>query len=341
MIRLFSTFASGLTPVIAEFLQKDISLRLVNQWDGFIEYCAESSQLDKIKHLQYLQNTFVIIDSVRGDINLMLNSLSQQNNKLKNFSFDRQLMPNKKRTFRVVVSEENKLIGINNNTMLQIEKNISNITRLTVDRKNPGCQFWVLHRSEGHTFFAIRITELKSDDKGRARGELRPQLAYVLSRMSEPTENELFIDPFCGSGSIPLARAKMTKKGLIIASDNDGQLISMLKEKVKKLDLKKKFVVRQSDALELHNYYHACIHKVVSDPPWGCFEEISDIFDFYDALFNELLEVLLPNGIMILLIGTEVFPEVLEKYKESCSLLGKYDILVSGKKASIYKIKKL
>lgn len=115
----------------------------------------------------------------------------------------------------------------------------------------------------------------------------------------------------------------------------------MLKEKVKKLDLKKKVVVRQSNALELHNYYHACIHKIVSDPPWGCFEEISDIVGFYNALFKELIDVLVPNGIMVLLIGTDVFSRVLEKQKDACSLIGKYDILVSGKKASIYKIKKL
>ena len=337
MVKFFSTFASGLTPVIAQFLQTDINLRFINQWDGFIEYYADISQLDRIRHLPYLQNTFVIIDSHHGDINSMLNALS----KLKGFSFDRQLIPNKKRTFRVVVSEENKLIGINNDTMLHIEKNICNVTGLNVDRKNPGCQFWVLHRSEGYSFFAIRVTELKTEDKDRARGELRPQLAYVLARMSEPKENELFIDPCCGSGSIPFARIKMTKKGLIIACDNDGQLISMLKEKVKKLDLKKKFVVRQSDVLELHNYYHSCIHKVVSDPPWGCFEEIDDIIGFYDRLIGELLEVLVPNGIMVLLIGTDVFPKVLEKYKDACSLLGKYDILVSGKKASIYKIEKL
>lgn len=341
MNRFFSTFASGLTPVIAEFLQCDINLRFVNQWDGLIEYYADISQLDKIRHLPYLQNTFVIIESLRGDIGSMLNLLGQQNGKLKNFSFNRQLMPNKKRTFRVVVSEENKLVGINNDTMLRIEKNICNATGLNVDRKKPGCQFWILQRSEGCTFFAIRVTELKTEDKDRARGELRPQLAYVLARMSEPKENELFIDPCCGSGSIPFARVKMTKKGLIIACDTDGQLITMLKEKVKKLDLKKKFVVRQSDVLELHKYYNACIHKVVSDPPWGCFEEIDDIVDFYDRLFSELLEVLVPNGLMVLLIGTDVFPKILEKYKDKCMLLGKYDILVSGKKASIYKIEKL
>lgn len=341
MNRFFSTFASGLTPVIAQFLQTDINLRLLNQWDGFIEYNADIYQLDKIRHLPYLQNTFVIIDSLRGNINSMLTLLSQQKSKLKNFSLDEKMFPNSKRTFRVVVSEENKLISINNETMSRIEKSICRITKLNVDRQNPGCQYWVLHRSEGFSYFALRLTVLRKEDKGRAKGELRPQLAYILSRMSEPKENELFIDPCCGSGSIPLARAKMTKKGLVIASDTDGQQIALLKEKVKKQNLKKKIVIRQSDALELHNFYHSCIHKIVSDPPWGCFEKISNLSEFYDRLYKELLDALVPNGIMVLLIGSDVFPRVLGKYKDKCLLLGKYDILVSGKKAAIYKIKKL
>lgn len=55
-------------------------------------------------------------------------------------------------------------------------------------------------------------------------------------------------------------------------------------------------------------------------------------------MLNSFYRVLNPNGVVVLLISEkELFKGLLDKF----NLLEKHDILVSGKKATVYKLKKL
>lgn len=110
-IRMFSTFASGLTPIIVDFLQNDIDLHFINRWDGFVEYVTDVSQIDKIKHLLYLQNSFVIIESNRCDINSMVNSISQNAKALNKIHIASQFLPNKKELSELLYPKKTNLLA--------------------------------------------------------------------------------------------------------------------------------------------------------------------------------------------------------------------------------------
>ena len=48
----------------------------------------------------------------------------------------------------------------------------------------------------------MRLTKHKAYEKILHKGELRPELSHILCSISEPDADDIFLDPFCGSGTI-------------------------------------------------------------------------------------------------------------------------------------------
>jgi len=115
-------------------------------------------------------------------------------------------------------------------------------------------------------------------------------------------------------------------------------VFKILQEKIKKSRVK--IVVGKWDALNLTSLTNKSVDKIITDPPWGFYENKSiNLREFYKSMLNEFIRVLKPNGLMIILMGQrEIFGEVISGFSE-LKLLEKYDILISGKKATIFKIK--
>ena len=116
----------------------------------------------------------------------------------------------------------------------------------------------------------VMLSEKRSDAAFRFRGErtflqgaLRPTLAHALVRLSRPQPEDVFVDPFCGSGTIPLERAvypaaaihgiDIEKERMRIAQQNDTKGIIQW---------------QQGDALQLPMEAQS-IDAVVTNPPWG------------------------------------------------------------------------
>lgn len=337
--RLFSTFVSGATAPIVNFLKQDIQPKIINEFDGLVEYQTDCP-LERIIRLQYFQNTFIVIKSSRCSYATMMKKIIAEDVE-KSVRDIYRASGLRKRSFRVLVSLANNLKSVDSNLLAQIENKIRAATGLFVNRQKPDIQFWILERSEGVSYFAMRYTQLAKEDKNRADGELRPQIAYLLARLSEPQERELFLDPFCGSGAIPLARLRMSRTGLIMASDIDKGLVEKFKEKVKKIGAKERIVVKCSDALHLVRYNDNSIHKIVSDPPWGFYEHIYDIQGFYRDMLLEMHRIIKEDGKIILLVANpKLFHSILDSINVKFNLERQYDILVSGKQASIFKMSK-
>ena len=333
----YSTFIPGLLEPVRDALLTDLpQSRIVNALDGLILY-ESSAPIDVIRRLPFVTNTFYVLKIFTGDRAMTVGSMAS------NILRDRVLgcslpFPYKQNTtFRVVVSQGGELVAIKNDLMGQMEAWIRTRTGLILNRSKPDIQFWLLQRTEGYGFFSVRITKHKAYDKILQKGELRPELANILCQLSEPVPNELFLDPFCGSGAIPIQRAKCFPRGLVIASDKDQRIVNSLKDRVKKLDLRRRIVVRCNDALHLTRYGDGSIHKIVTDPPWGHFVNVEMPLDiFYREMISEFIRVLRSKGRLVMLTAqTGVIDEIIEHCTE-LTLLKKFNILLSGRKASIY-----
>lgn len=290
---------------------------------------------------RFFNNSFVLLKFFKklgaDPINQMLKETVRDSGVWKNIPSS---LPPKARAFKVVTSLENQMVSPNQRLLKELESRIARASGLPFRHEEYATEFWLLARREGVGFFGVRMTYPRPEDVHLAKGQLRPQLAYILCLLSEPDRRDVFLDPFAGSGAIALERARSFVFQKIIVAEKDAHLAKRLKAKVAKVYKKEKFEILQSDALQLA-IASASIDKVVTDPPWGIFKTLElPPTEFYRRMLQELERVLRLKGIAVLLIGDKnPFLEAMRqvwKFEQ----ISQYSILVSGKKATIYTLRK-
>jgi tRNA (guanine6-N2)-methyltransferase len=345
MNRYASTFIVGLKEVVKGMLQAlypDIEILFL--LDGLIVYQGNLS-VSSVKKLRFVTNSYIVLDVYKNlgnnPIQKMLTTVSRDDD------LERKLYAQIKKvhtgkTFRVVVSDKNQFVSVRKDLLESIEHKVSGIKGLRVNRAKPHTEFWFLNRSEGYGFFLMRLTTHTAYEKILEKGELKPELAHLLCFLSEPNENDIFLDPFCGSGAIPIERALSFPYNMIFASDKDPQKKKFVRKRLKNERVKGTFIVKEQDALNLTSFENNFIHKIVTDPPWGLFEKLNvNIGNFYALMLGELCRVLRKGGIIVILTARkDEFEQVVASMEGDLELLNRYDILVSGKKAAVYKILK-
>jgi tRNA (guanine6-N2)-methyltransferase len=341
-----STFISGLQEVVKDMLiQLFPNVEIIMLMDGLVVYQGNIPP-DALKRACFLNNTFVILDVFKdlpaNPLHTILTAVSRDKNLERKIHTSIEAAETGK-TFRIVASDENRSVAIKESLRQTLESRISKVKSLRVNRAKPDFEFWFLYRSEGYGFFMKRITTHTAYEKTLERGELRPELAYTLCFLSEPRESDVFLDPFCGHGAIPLKRALSFPYNMIFASDKDQEQIQFVRKRLKKTKVKSTFIMKKQNALSMAAFEDGFIDKIVTDPPWGIFQNLDmEIREFYSLMLREFSRVLRANGILVILTARkEEFESALSSMGTVLKLLNQYDILVSGKKAAIYKILKL
>lgn len=328
MTSYFSTFISGFDTLISELIVEDIKdIKNIKIFDGAVSYETELS-IDEIRKIKYFNNSFIILKTFNYGLEASVDVL----NKIIEDLIDSKTLfkiPNIPiNKFKIFSSLENNLVSVDGKLMYKFVDLLKKETKKEYSSTFADTEFWVLYRREKIGFFLLRITKNK---KKLAKGELREELTNLLCRLSKPEKNDVMLDPFCGSGAIPLERAKVCGFKGIFAMDKDKELIDNLKSKVKKdKKLQKSFFVKCCDYFE-NKFEDNFIDTIITDPPWGIYKDIED--NFYEKLFNESRRILKPNGKLILLTSKK---ELFLKKINGFILKKSFNILVSGQKAGIF-----
>ena len=241
-----------------------------------------------------------------------------------------------KGTFRVRFSQENQFAKVDKNIARRAEETVLQNSRLTLDRLSPTTEIWYSIRREGFAFCGQLITKREFTEKNLNKGELRPEIAYLISSFADIQKDDVILEPFCGYGSIPVQLVKKFHFSKLYASDIDNEKISMNSQK-KQLKNNPCLDLRQADAFNLSHIEDKSINLVITDPPWGFYEDIGDVKTFYKKMFASFDRILKDEGRMVILSARK------EELEEVISELG-YKIeaclhtLVNGKKAGLYKI---
>ncbi len=336
-VEYISTFATGLSEPVAVLLKERLENGLIlGLWDGLIRYRTTSKPV-YLRKLSFLNNTFQLLN-LRKDcknINEYATYVAKQiTNLIPNNPFD------SRNTFRVLNFDRNTPFALSRNMLETIELGIVRKTKLSVNRQKSDFEFCIHFREEGFGFFSLRLAKRQSD-KTRERGELRKEIANILVLLSQPQANEIFLDPYSGSGAIPFARANQLPKCVILASDNNENAVASLKEKVKRLKLKDQIIVRKLDANNLEKYQSDSINKIVTDPPWGNYENIENPISFYKNMLSEFVRILSPQGRIVLLVANnDNFLQALSSCGDKVIELANYATLIGGRKARIFVLEK-
>lgn len=339
-----STFISGFQEIIVNALKNTLpDVEIKEILDGLVIY-KTSSDVKTIQKLKFLNNSFVLLSHI-----INRKSSKKQNleiivqNLLKRSNFDGIKSITKLRYikyFRVMVSKENETRSIKPSVLEQVEKKISRELRLKIHRSNPDIEFWFLARKEGSLLFGARITPLgKQKTRKYEKGELRRELAHLLVLMSDPSKDDVVLEPFAGSGAIVLERVQSFLYKKIYASDTDLDLAGELKRKTKWGQ--QKIVVLSENAFTLPSISDNSIDKIITDPPWGEFGPPlpSQVAPFNQEMLKSFDRVLKSNGVAVILLSRNIdFDSVVKN--SAFQISKRVNILVSGKKATVYKLAK-
>ncbi|MDP2631840.1 MAG: methyltransferase [Candidatus Uhrbacteria bacterium] len=338
----FSTFISGFQDIVKSLIGQMLKdVEIVNIFDGIVLY-KTSATPETIRTIKIFNNSFMLLARYQIPVDKTPDYLVKQflgSSKDIGGVTQSEIDKGRYKTFRVVSSHRNQLYSTDRVLLKKVEEKIMQCTNISVDRLNPDVEFWFLTRSEGTGLFGMRITKHKSYDKVLQRGELRPELANLMCWLSEPSSDDVFLDPFCGYGSIPFERSSIAGYRKIMASDTDREKLRIVTTKLQSTVDRSKAVVSADDFFKISVSKDLAINKIVTDPPWGEYEKMSvETVKFYEEFLGKCSELLTSGGILVFISSCKLeVDEALRKLPPKLVLEQSYDILVSGKKARIYR----
>ena len=358
----YAAFIPGLQNIIADVIKERLrnnEVKIHKLLDGAVLFETDATY-DKLNFFCF-NNIFAVISVLEYPLaeaqrhkerkELILENCINQiiNKKIK---FNENIIKNNSKkfnTFRIVVSDENVPASISEKLRTEAENFIAKLSGLKVNRSLPDTEFWFLYRNEDNnkqnfSIFMKRLTIRPSWEKTLHKGELMPPLAWVLCRLAGIKHSDTVLDPFCGYGSIPEAAFKYFHITKFIACDNDSEAAKYSTARFKKqknasgVDCDDKFKFYKTDFCELPMLLKGItIDAIVTDPPWGHFKEISEDL-FLPKMFETFDKLLKDGGRAVVLYKND------EKFKNMISasfeLHEQVPILLSGKKAVIYTLKK-
>lgn len=311
----YSTFITGFSELIKQSLIheiKDVQIDLLH--DGLVIY-KTNTPLEVIKKIRFVNNTFILLKRYPKLGNRPIEEMMKDALKGSDFIADINTSLSKGMAkFRIMATNKNQFVSMDKDLRDKLEKKMQQIKGLILDRTNPDVEFTFAVRRDGYGLFGLRITRHTSYEKILEKGEIYPELAHILCLISEPRVTDIFLDPFCGSGAIPVARTKGFLYKTVYASDIENKSIEITKLKANKA--KKKIVVTKSNALRLDSFADSSIDKIVTDPPWGLYSgKELNLEIFYEDMLKEFQRIIKPNGIIVILVAKkDIFETVLSNF---------------------------
>lgn len=334
-MQLLSTFITGMQQVVAEVLA-DHGIRHIDRMlDGAVCY----THMRPIA-LGCMHNTFEVLAQTRMRREQPMEALASAV-----LSQAKQLPLSPMRTrqtasFRIVVSRENGLVSLDSRRREALETLIRRRTGLVVNRSRADVEFWLLSRSEGYGFFLRRIPRTGTAAEQPVKGELRGELVYLLNYLSGPNRGDVFLDPFCGSGAIPLSRMRMGGFAHLYATDVQRDCALRTRARLSAAhgydSGRVTVAVCAVDALA-DVIPPGSVDRIVTDPPWGLFARGEDIPALYHHMLRAFAAICTPDARLVLLSAQkEILADALTQSPDWTAPMRQFDILVSGKKAGVY-----
>jgi len=313
MAEYISSFPTGFGEIVARHMPKHTEILQV--YDGLIHYRGEAN-------VPFFNNSFYVLRFFEG----------------RDLSFRRMIQEGRLRypisegSFRVRFSQSNQFVKVDKQISLRAESAVLQSSRLTLDRLNPTTELWYAIRDEGFGFYGQLLQKRAATEKDLHPGELRPEFAHLMCCCGQPAQDSAILDPFAGYGSIPIQILRHFPFGKLYVSDNDPEKVRLLKQL---LPVKAQCM----DALSMTGVINNSIDLIITDPPWGYYENIEDIALFYESMLKEFKRILKPGGRAVILSARkEEFAQALRQ-SGAFSIESTIHTLVNGKKADVYVLK--
>lgn len=150
----------------------------------------------------------------------------------------------------------------------------------------------------------VRLSTQEMRQRGKLRhlpASLRPALAAAMVLLTEPEDDDVFLDPMAGAGTLLTERAAAGRFAQILGGDNSAAAVEAMRVNTRRL--KGDITCRQWNARSLPQP-DASVDKVAVNLPFG--KQVSDetnLSDLYCDVLMEIERVLRPGGRLVALAG--------------------------------------
>lgn len=233
-------------------------------------------------------------------------------------------------SFRVMFSNENRLSAPDPAARNAIERAVR---VCPVNRVKPDTEILVLRRDGGEALLLLRLTRRADTHATLDKGALSPHVGACLMGLLGPGPGGVFLDPFAGSGALPLARAAAGPYAKIYAADLEATdaLISAVSA------LRNARVFRE-DALNMSRWMEkGRVNEIVTDPPWGLYRGFEgDADEFHRTMLARFAYVAAPGARVIVLTAAKESFLSAARANPDFIFKEKFDCLINGKKACAF-----
>lgn len=202
---------------------------------------------------------------------------------------------------------------------------------------NARSEIWVT-LLRNHLLVGLRLSDItmrrRSYKTSSLPASLKPTVARAMVMLSEPRPDDVFLDPMCGSGTIPIERAHAERYQLIFCGDVDPRAVQATRDNVG--PRYKPIQIHQWDARSL-SLEDASVSAIVTNLPFG--KQIGTHRDnrrLYPALLQEWTRVLKSDGRLVLLTSEGRLLRHLLNQQNDLQLQQEVPVLVRGMTATIH-----
>ncbi len=167
---------------------------------------------------------------------------------------------------------------------------------------------------------------------------LRPSVAAAMVLLTEPADQDTFLDPMCGSGTILAERILAGKYRQVLGGDIAARHVDAAQQNL--AGLGEHWRVSRWDARKLP-LAAASIDAAATNPPFG--KQIGsrqEIEQLYPAFLAELGRVLKPGGRAVILSSQYDLLKATVRQQRSLQIVRGYSVAVLGEWGRIYLLKK-
>lgn len=326
-VEYVALFSAGTANLVAEGLRNLLPGVKVLESDESALSFSTSARLHSADAVPIAKNLFIVRGQApRRDLNGTVADLTRRIRDLPR--------PRGCNGFRVMFHFDGQLAAPSPQARQRLEDAIGAATGLRPQPRGNCQEYWAIGRRDWSSSYLGERLPGGMARRPAEKGSLSGQLSALLVSLSLPDPRDVFLDPFAGSGSIIAARlASPAQK--IIYNDLDK---SLRRSAAARLGPHPKVVLLHEDGTALTSVKSAEVTSIVTDPPWGEYDQsIGDYAKFTQALASEFSRLLNPRrGRLVLLVSRrneEQMQASLAEHGFSCE--PPIGILVNGHPASV------
>jgi 16S rRNA G966 N2-methylase RsmD len=297
--------------------------------DSAMIFDSEASE-GKVSSIPFAKNSFIVVASTpRGRIDRGVGQLGRLAASAK---FPPGALRNSK--FRTMIQIDGGLSAVDRNIKAGLDRSISRRTGQQVEPRGMCQEYWVIGRTDlGELLLCARLPKQKRAAK--TKGAVSYELSSMLVAASQPRTSDVFLDPFAGSGSFILARIESGARHIWYS---DCNLQHFKRDFPRELYSDRRVDFLDDDALALNSVPDGQVDVIVTDPPWGEYDNIGMPYaEFSHAMAKSFSRVLnLTKGRFVVLTSRKTAALVEREFSQAgFSINSTHEILVNGHPATV------